>query len=221
MADNNSYAGAVSKPANQNHDNQHNNLEELSSVKPVFILETDLFGNSMLQQKDFLTHEEVYKSIGTEIPRYQMKGLQRVKGMWRIYLAQEEARDHLLISGVSTRNKLLTIFDKNPRIPQKGHKAKECQTPTTTASDTEVNNNDDQSDSSNSESGDETDIGDHVDHSEIPPSQSTLQPTDAITETSTDIRINTSLQKHGKRTATTPTDEYHNRETDSSKASKT
>ncbi|CAC5398176.1 unnamed protein product [Mytilus coruscus] len=63
---------------------------------------------------------------------------------------------------------------------KEGHKAKECQTltPTTTASDTEVNNKDDQSDSSESESGDETDIGDHVDHSEIPPSQSILQPTD-------------------------------------------
>ncbi|CAC5371648.1 unnamed protein product [Mytilus coruscus] len=71
----------------------------------------------------------------------------------------------------------------------KGHTAKECQTPTPTASVTEVNNNDDQSDSSESESGNETDIGDHVDHSEIPPSQSILQPTDAITETSTDIRI--------------------------------
>ncbi|CAC5376631.1 unnamed protein product [Mytilus coruscus] len=181
MADKNSYAGAVSKPANQNHDNQNDNLEELSS---------------------------------------------------------------------------------------EGHKAKECQTPTPTtkASDTNVNNNDEQSDSSESESGNETDIGDHVDHSEIPPSQSILQPTDAITETSTEIsevtnketeyelqkkkqkkqkkkektknkakseakgpidkfivnsEINTPLQKHGKRTATTPTDEYHNRETDCSKASKT
>ncbi|XP_052096723.1 uncharacterized protein LOC127731918 [Mytilus californianus] len=42
---------------------------------------------------------------------------------------------------------------------------------------------------SESESGNETDIGDHVDHSEIPPSQSILQPTDAITDTSTEIKF--------------------------------
>ncbi|CAC5395941.1 unnamed protein product [Mytilus coruscus] len=165
------------------------------------------------------------------------------------------------------QEKCQNYWDSN-QCGKEGHRAKECQTSTltTTASDTDVNNNNDQSDSSESESGDETDIGDHVDHSEIPPSQSILQPTDAITETSTDIievtnteteselqekkqkkkdktknkakseakgpidkfivnsGINTPLprlQKHRKRTATTPTDEYHNRETDSSKASKT
>ncbi|VDI74719.1 Hypothetical predicted protein [Mytilus galloprovincialis] len=245
-----------------------------------------------------------------------MKGLQRVKGMWRIYLAQELARDHLLTRGVSIRNKLLTVYDKNPRIPQaeqhpeylrvrvsniplsaedgmifsffqsngvvvtsyfreraridgemtdcqsgdrifyveplegtlprftrinkynakiyykgqiyinahiscqkcpkkghkqdkcqndwvcnecgkEGHKAKECQTPSTATpgnetpskatSDNEANKTDDQSDSSESESGEETDIGDHVDHSETPPSQSILLPTEAITATTTAI----------------------------------
>ncbi|VDI18379.1 Hypothetical predicted protein [Mytilus galloprovincialis] len=70
------------------------------------------------------------------------------------------------------------------------HKAKECQTPSKPASDNETpskaapdneaNKTDDQSDASESESGEGTDIGDHVDHSETPPSQSILQPTEAI-----------------------------------------
>ncbi|CAG2249351.1 unnamed protein product [Mytilus edulis] len=397
MAEINSYSDVVSQPAYHKHTNFypiHEGLEELRSVKPVFILETDLFGNTELQQKDFLQHEEVYKSIGSEVPRFQMKGLQRVKGMWRIYLAQELARDHLLTRGVSIRNKLLTVYDKNPRIPvaeqrpeylrirvsniplsaedgmifsffqsngvvvtsyfrervringemtdcqsgdriffveplegtlprftriskynakiyykgqiyinahitcqkclkkghkqdkcqndwvcnecgKEGHKAKECQTPSKpapdndtpskTASDNEANKTDDQSDSSESESGEETDIGDHVDHSETPPSQSILLPTEAITATTTAIskvvteidpdsqekktrkkknkdktknkpkveskgpidkfivnpESTTPVQKQGKRPATTPTDEYHKRQTDSSKSSKT
>ena len=68
MADINSYSDVVSQPAYHKHTNFypiHEGLEELRSVKPVFILETDLFGNTELQQKDFLQHEEVYKSIGT------------------------------------------------------------------------------------------------------------------------------------------------------------
>ncbi|CAC5422266.1 unnamed protein product [Mytilus coruscus] len=70
---------------------------------------------------------------------------------------------------------------------KEGHKAKECQTPSKPASDNEANKTDDQSYSSESESGEETDIDDHVDHSETPHSQSILQPSEAITETTTAI----------------------------------
>ncbi|XP_063405762.1 fibrinogen C domain-containing protein 1-like [Mytilus trossulus] len=158
---------------------------------------------------------------------------------------------------------------------KEGHKAKECitpskaasdnETPDKAASDSEANKTVDQSDSSESESGEETDIGDHVDHSETPLSQSILLPTEAITATTTasvkssqkliliyrrkktrkkknkdkaknkpkveskgpidkfivNPESTTPVQKQGKRLATTPTDEYHNRQTDSSKSLKT
>ncbi|VDI74478.1 Hypothetical predicted protein [Mytilus galloprovincialis] len=129
-----------------------------------------------------------------------MKGLQGVNGMRRIYLAREEARDPNLSD---IRNKLSTVYDKNLIIPvteqqpeylrvrvsnipssadDEGHKAKEYQTPIKPASDNEATKDNDSFDSSENESGEETDIGDHVDHNETITSQFMYKPTEATTD---------------------------------------
>ncbi|CAG2202801.1 unnamed protein product [Mytilus edulis] len=59
--------------------NTKNNYD-VEDVKPVFILETDLFGNTKPSRDQFLTHIELYKTIDATIcPASHLKGLQRVR----------------------------------------------------------------------------------------------------------------------------------------------
>ncbi|VDI46178.1 Hypothetical predicted protein [Mytilus galloprovincialis] len=68
----------------------HVNIHEtLSSVKPVFIWKLTS-----------LSH---------------LKGLQRVRGMWRIYPDSENDRETLIIKKITVRNKLINVYSTNPK----------------------------------------------------------------------------------------------------------
>ncbi|CAG2219996.1 unnamed protein product [Mytilus edulis] len=79
--------------------NTKNNYD-VEDVKPVFILETDLFGNTK-PSRDTTSH---------------LKGLQRVRGLWRIYFDSEIDRESLITSGITIRNKYIQVYSRNPRI---------------------------------------------------------------------------------------------------------
>ncbi|VDI45103.1 Hypothetical predicted protein [Mytilus galloprovincialis] len=85
------------------------------SVKPVFILETDLFGEVKPSPDQYLTHLELYNSIDSCIPKSHLKGLQRVRGMWRIYPDSENDRETLIIKKITVRNKLINVYSTNPK----------------------------------------------------------------------------------------------------------
>ncbi|VDI55888.1 Hypothetical predicted protein [Mytilus galloprovincialis] len=96
--------------------NTKNNYD-VEDVKPVFILETDLFGNTKPSRDQFLTQVELYKTIdATNCPASHPKGLQRVRGLWRIYFDSEIDRESLLTSGITIRNKYIQVYSRNPRI---------------------------------------------------------------------------------------------------------
>ena len=54
------------------------------SVKLIFIQESDIFGTTKPNRDQFLTHVELYKQIGLQIDSSHIKGIQRVRGLWRI-----------------------------------------------------------------------------------------------------------------------------------------
>ncbi|VDI05356.1 Hypothetical predicted protein [Mytilus galloprovincialis] len=94
----------------------HVNIHEtLSSVKPVFILETDLFGEVKPSPDQYLTHLELYNSIDSCIPKSHLKGLQRVRGMWRIYPDSENDRETLIVKKLTVHNKLINVYSTNPK----------------------------------------------------------------------------------------------------------
>ncbi|VDI41483.1 Hypothetical predicted protein [Mytilus galloprovincialis] len=96
--------------------NTKNNYD-VEDVKPVFILETDLFGNTKPSRDQFLTHIELYKTIDATIcPASHLKGLQRVRGLWRIYFDSDIDRESLITSGITIRNKYIQVYSRNPRI---------------------------------------------------------------------------------------------------------
>ncbi|CAC5376183.1 unnamed protein product [Mytilus coruscus] len=96
MATSSSYANATAYGEHYNKsDNEINHEQYLSTVKPVFLLESDIFGN-VRNRENFLTHEEVYKGMALVVPGNTLQGLQRINGMWRIYVDSEEYRITLL-----------------------------------------------------------------------------------------------------------------------------
>ncbi|CAG2219820.1 CNBP [Mytilus edulis] len=95
-----------------------------SAAKPVFILETDLFGTIKPKPVDFLNHAELRKKKKTVIyaeEESHLKGLQRVNGMWRIYLDSESDREHLIANGLTIRKKHIHVHDRNPKFVVKEH----------------------------------------------------------------------------------------------------
>ena len=84
--------------------------------KPVFILETDLFGEVKPNKDQFLSGPELYKAIDQHVPASHLKAIQRVGGMWRIYLDNEPDRESLISTDLSVRNKLIRVYSINPRV---------------------------------------------------------------------------------------------------------
>ena len=58
------------------------------SVNPIFIQELDIFGTTKPNREKMLTHVELYKEIGLQIDSSHIKGKQKVRGLWHIYLIQ-------------------------------------------------------------------------------------------------------------------------------------
>ncbi|VDI34216.1 Hypothetical predicted protein [Mytilus galloprovincialis] len=77
MAD--SYAMALKHNNNTHKDNAEPDAEYFN-VKPVFILESDIFGSSKPDKNNYLTHTELFKCIDLTIPANHLNGLQRVIG---------------------------------------------------------------------------------------------------------------------------------------------
>ncbi|CAG2204069.1 unnamed protein product [Mytilus edulis] len=92
---------------------------DMVSVKPVFIQETDVFGSisdGETLKKLYLTHPEMYKAVGEVVPERTITGLQRIRGLWRIYLDDEAERDILISKCLKLRGKSIWIYSRNPRV---------------------------------------------------------------------------------------------------------
>lgn len=120
MAD--SYASAISHNINEktNDDTSPSFESEISDVKPVFILESDIFGSSKPDKNNYLTHQELYKCINQTIPANHLKGLQRVfGGLWRIYPDDEEDRQALVVNSITVRKKRIQVYPRNPKFVER------------------------------------------------------------------------------------------------------
>ncbi|CAC5384345.1 unnamed protein product [Mytilus coruscus] len=113
MVTSSSYANATANGEYYNKsENEINHEQHLSTVKPVFLLESDIFGN-VRNRENFLTHEEVYKGRALVVLGNTLQGLQRINGMWRIYVDSEEYRITLLTSIVKPNNNTTKEVDES------------------------------------------------------------------------------------------------------------
>ncbi|CAG2223528.1 unnamed protein product [Mytilus edulis] len=97
--DNDKMAGSYVSALKQNNNNfSKDNAEpdaEYFNIKPVFILESDIFAS-------------------------HLNGLQRViGGIWRIYPDNEEDRNTLVVNSITVRKKRIEVYPRNPRYVEK------------------------------------------------------------------------------------------------------
>ncbi|CAC5358908.1 unnamed protein product [Mytilus coruscus] len=92
--------------------------DSLSSVKPVVVEESDVFSyfHKEATRSLFITISEMYKAVGAVVPDRSVMGLQRIKGLWRIYLDTLKDQECLLSEGLEIRGKSISIYSINPRV---------------------------------------------------------------------------------------------------------
>ena len=89
-------------------------------VKPVFLKDEDVFGSSMKPARSlWQTNVEIYKAIGVRVPSQCIKGIQRIREMWRIYMDNEEDRLALLVHGLVLRGRQIPLHAQNPYNPDR------------------------------------------------------------------------------------------------------
>ncbi len=78
-----------------------------AGAKPVFLLESSLFDTRAPMPRDqWLLDSEVYMAIAEVVSTGAIRGLQRIKGVWRVYVDTQEERVDLLTKGIDLRGKV-------------------------------------------------------------------------------------------------------------------
>ncbi|WAR11188.1 hypothetical protein MAR_036264 [Mya arenaria] len=66
------------------------------------------------KKQEWLKHEELYEALADVIVCTHITGLQRVRGMWRIYVENIDDKVSLLTEGVTLRGKMIKLLNTNP-----------------------------------------------------------------------------------------------------------
>ena len=103
------YATVIKKNIYEEYDEEY-------GVKPIFILESDIFGSYKPKPQEFITHNEIYKAIDEQVSARHLKGIQRVRGLWRIYPDNEDDKNALVTNGLTIRNMLIQFYTRNPKV---------------------------------------------------------------------------------------------------------
>jgi hypothetical protein len=72
------------------HGEQNKDYASGDSVKPLFLVDQDVFGSIKPDRTHWLTNVEIYKAVGSKVPAECIKGIQRIRDMWRIYMDNTE-----------------------------------------------------------------------------------------------------------------------------------
>lgn len=87
--------------------------KDTNSGKPVFIKNRDV---PHVVEKD-LESQEVYKALLKSVPSSHIMGIQKIGGLWRLYITHHDSRIGLITSGLNIRDKCIAVFDSNPFLP--------------------------------------------------------------------------------------------------------
>ena len=80
----------------------------------VFMRERALFGDRRPEKTEWIKHKEMFESLATRVDSTHITGLQRVKGLWRIYLDNLNDKICLLAEGITLRGKSVPLLSTNP-----------------------------------------------------------------------------------------------------------
>ena len=80
--------------------------------KPVFIKQQDIPG----ENDKVFSSELMYKALSGVVQRSEIAGIQKIRGLWRIYLTNQQSRIHLIAGGLNVRKVNVPVFDTNPYV---------------------------------------------------------------------------------------------------------
>lgn len=80
--------------------------------KPVYIRQRDIPN----VQNNMATGEELYLALDKVVDPQRLAGVQKIRGLWRIYIDSKEARIALISSGILLRGSMVSVHDRNPFI---------------------------------------------------------------------------------------------------------
>ena len=63
---------------------------------------------------EYVTNEEVYLTLSQVMQPEHIEGVQKIGGLWRLYIPDHEARCQLLAEGLNLRGKTINITKYNP-----------------------------------------------------------------------------------------------------------
>ena len=101
------------------HGEQNKDYASSDSVKPIFLVDQDVFGSTKLARTHWLTNVEIYKAVGSNFPDECIKGIQRIRDMLRIYMDNTEDKITLIVEGLNLRGRCVPLHTQNPRNPQR------------------------------------------------------------------------------------------------------
>ena len=81
--------------------------------KPVFFKNRDV----PMVYESVLSAEDCYKALAKAVSVGQIKGIQRIGGLWRVYIDSRDARINLITNGLNIRNANIAVYDTNPFSP--------------------------------------------------------------------------------------------------------
>ena len=82
--------------------------EQVRGGKPVFVKHRDIPSDS-----EFFT-EHMYKALAHTIPSAEITGIQKIRGLWRLYIGTQKTRIELITLGLKVRNVCVAVYDTNP-----------------------------------------------------------------------------------------------------------
>ena len=80
-------------------------------IEPVYFMNSSLIDN---QIKEF----EICTSMEKVLDKSSIRGCQKIKNTWRLYVAKPDSRITLLQHGLDIRQQHIDLFDSNPASQQ-------------------------------------------------------------------------------------------------------
>jgi hypothetical protein len=68
------------------YEEQNKHYTSSDSVKPLFLVDQYVFGSTKPARTHWLTNVEIYRAVGSKVPVECIKGIQRIRDMWRRYI---------------------------------------------------------------------------------------------------------------------------------------
>ena len=81
--------------------------------KPIFLKHRDI---PNVKDKE-VDNQEMYKALLKSVSSAKIMGIQRIGGLWRLYITEQSARIGLITNGMTIRDACISVYDTNPFLP--------------------------------------------------------------------------------------------------------